>query len=192
MARGTKNSLKFLLRDFAEWTTIPGPIQIVYALNSLFRMLWVVIWLGLFGVFVYQVWVLLTFYNARFTSLYTSGFKYKCEIQKVNLNSDPGICQESGSQLYAISQVGNCGIVLGYVNTTLLQNTLCIVYPGCCIILSVSGIPDRPESYHISVGNPSLRQFHVKSKPFFIPTNLLQDKVTINPGPDFFFVQNIG
>ncbi|KAI1709940.1 amiloride-sensitive sodium channel domain-containing protein [Ditylenchus destructor] len=58
MARGTKNSLKFLLRDFAEWTTIPGPIQIVYALNSLFRMLWVVIWLGLFGVFVYQVFLI--------------------------------------------------------------------------------------------------------------------------------------
>uniref|UniRef100_A0A915EIF1 Uncharacterized protein n=1 Tax=Ditylenchus dipsaci TaxID=166011 RepID=A0A915EIF1_9BILA len=35
-------TIKFLLRDFAEWTTIPGPIQIVYALNSLFRFLWTV------------------------------------------------------------------------------------------------------------------------------------------------------
>lgn len=52
-------TITFVLRDFAEWTSIPGPIQIIYALNSFIRFLWVVIWLTLFGVFVYEFYLII-------------------------------------------------------------------------------------------------------------------------------------
>lgn len=51
-------TISFVLRDFAEWTSIPGPIQIIYALNSFIRFLWIVIWLSLFGVFVYEFYLI--------------------------------------------------------------------------------------------------------------------------------------
>lgn len=52
-------TITFVLRDFAEWTSIPGPIQIIYALNSFIRFLWVIIWLALFGVFVYEFYLII-------------------------------------------------------------------------------------------------------------------------------------
>lgn len=50
-------SLKLVLNDFADWTSASGIPQIAYALNKIIRILWIIIWLILVGVFLFQ------FYN---------------------------------------------------------------------------------------------------------------------------------
>lgn len=51
-------TIKYILTDFAQWTAIPGPVQIISAFSSLTRFLWIIIWLILFGVFIYQFYLI--------------------------------------------------------------------------------------------------------------------------------------
>jgi hypothetical protein len=48
-------SLFYILRDFADWSGIPGLIQIINALNVYILCAWLLIFGALWGVFIYEM-----------------------------------------------------------------------------------------------------------------------------------------
>ena len=47
-------TLTTFVHDFSEWTGIPGLAQIINALNNAVRFVWIVIFVALWGVFIYE------------------------------------------------------------------------------------------------------------------------------------------
>ncbi|KAI6229442.1 CBN-ASIC-2 protein [Aphelenchoides besseyi] len=69
-------ALFHILRDFADWTAMPGLIQIINALNAVIRMAWIVIWFALWGVFIYEL-VLIIQQFFQFSPAVTLSLDYK-------------------------------------------------------------------------------------------------------------------
>ncbi|KAI6223771.1 Degenerin-like protein asic-2 [Aphelenchoides fujianensis] len=65
-----------ILRDFADWTAMPGLIQIINSLNAFIRTAWIVIWFALWGVFIYE-FVLIIQQYFQFAPLVTLSLNYK-------------------------------------------------------------------------------------------------------------------
>ncbi|KAH7695025.1 hypothetical protein AAVH_37206, partial [Aphelenchoides avenae] len=51
-------TLKHVMRDFADWCSIPGLTQIVYALNPSTRLCWIAMWLALSAASAYYIYAI--------------------------------------------------------------------------------------------------------------------------------------
>lgn len=57
-------TLRLILVDFGEWTSIPGPLAMVYTFNTTSLVLWIILLAALYAIFFYQLYLI----AARFFS----------------------------------------------------------------------------------------------------------------------------
>lgn len=93
-------TVKFILIDWAEWTgtSIPGPLAMVYAFNTLSRIIWAILLATVYAIFFYQVYLIAAHLLSNPAVIQVSmGFSQKVPSTR------PGSHSASGSTLTVLA-----------------------------------------------------------------------------------------